>query len=158
MRPLRPTLAADPRTRAWPTLGSEIAQAVKIQQSIFRLTYIERMRGFASHCRNGTATGARRGGKAEAKPGEDARVSRLRPALVRAAAAFDGADLQNLDIALLSDALSEMQETLGKDNPDVQKVLQGKTPADVAKDLIASTETRRCRRTQATLRRWRGGH
>ncbi len=30
--------------------------------------------------------------------------------------------------------------TLGKDNPDVQKVLNGKTPADAAKDMIAGTK------------------
>src|SRR4029077_1805058 len=38
-----------------------------------------------------------------------------------------------------ADSLSEMQDALGRDNPDVQKVLQGKTPADAAKDLIANT-------------------
>jgi hypothetical protein len=33
-----------------------------------------------------------------------------------------------------------MQDTLGKDNPDVQKVLQGKTAGEAAKDLIANTK------------------
>ena len=47
---------------------------------------------------------------------------------------------KNLDTALLTDSLSEMQDALGKDNPDVQKVLQGRTPADAAKDLIANTK------------------
>ena len=47
---------------------------------------------------------------------------------------------KNLETALLTDSLSEMQDALGKDNPDVQKVLQGKTPADAAKDLIANTK------------------
>jgi hypothetical protein len=32
-----------------------------------------------------------------------------------------------------------MQETLGRDNPDVQKVLQGKSPSDAAKDLITNS-------------------
>jgi hypothetical protein len=32
-----------------------------------------------------------------------------------------------------------MQDALGKDSPDVQKVLNGKSPADAAKDLIANT-------------------
>ena len=33
-----------------------------------------------------------------------------------------------------------MQDALGKDNPEVQKVLQGKTPADAAKEMIANTK------------------
>jgi hypothetical protein len=33
-----------------------------------------------------------------------------------------------------------MQDALGKDNPDVQKVLQGKTPAEAAKDYITNTK------------------
>jgi hypothetical protein len=47
---------------------------------------------------------------------------------------------KNLDLALLTDSLSEMQDALGKDNPDVQKVLQGKAPADAAKDIITNTK------------------
>ena len=48
----------------------------------------------------------------------------------------------NLEIVLLTDSLSDMQGALGKDNPDVQKVLQGKTPADAAKDFIDNTKLR----------------
>jgi hypothetical protein len=33
-----------------------------------------------------------------------------------------------------------MQHTLGQNNPEVQKILQGKDPTDVAKDLIANTK------------------
>jgi hypothetical protein len=33
-----------------------------------------------------------------------------------------------------------MQDALGKDNADVQKVLNGKTPADAAKDIVAGTK------------------
>ncbi len=33
-----------------------------------------------------------------------------------------------------------MQDDLGKDNPDVKAVLNGKTPADAAKDIIAGTK------------------
>ena len=47
---------------------------------------------------------------------------------------------KSLDTVLLADSLAEMQDTLGKDNPDVQKVLNGKTPADAAKDMIAGTK------------------
>jgi hypothetical protein len=41
---------------------------------------------------------------------------------------------------VLTDSLAEMQDALGRDNPDVQKVLQGKSPADAAKDFIANTK------------------
>ncbi len=60
---------------------------------------------------------------------------------------------KNLETALLADSLSEMQDALGKDNPDVQKVLQGKTPAEAAKDLIANTKLEDVAVSQAALRR-----
>jgi hypothetical protein len=47
---------------------------------------------------------------------------------------------KTLDTVLLTDSLSEMQDALGKDNADVQKVFQGKTPADAAKDMISNTK------------------
>lgn len=47
---------------------------------------------------------------------------------------------KNLEAVMLGESLEEMQEALGKDNPDVQKVLQGKTAADAAKDLIENTK------------------
>jgi hypothetical protein len=47
---------------------------------------------------------------------------------------------KNLEIVDLTQSLTEMEEALGKDNPDVQKVLQGKTPSDAAKDLINDTK------------------
>jgi hypothetical protein len=47
---------------------------------------------------------------------------------------------KSLDTVLLADSLSEMQEALGKDNADVEKVLNGKTPADAAKDIVAGTK------------------
>jgi hypothetical protein len=47
---------------------------------------------------------------------------------------------KNLETALLADGLSEMQESFGKDNPEVQKVLQGRTAADAAKEMIANTK------------------
>src|SRR5258708_8999195 len=33
-----------------------------------------------------------------------------------------------------------MRDALGKDNADVQKVLNGKSPADAAKDIVAGTK------------------
>jgi hypothetical protein len=45
-----------------------------------------------------------------------------------------------LETTLLTDSLGEMQDALGKDNADVQRILQGRTPADAAKEMIANTK------------------
>jgi len=47
---------------------------------------------------------------------------------------------KSLDTVLLADSLAQMQDALGKDNPDVQKILNGKNPAEAAKDIIAGTK------------------
>jgi hypothetical protein len=47
---------------------------------------------------------------------------------------------KNLEIVTLTQSLNEMVETLGKDNPEVQKILLGKTTGDAAKDLINTTK------------------
>jgi hypothetical protein len=47
---------------------------------------------------------------------------------------------KSLETTSFSGFLAEMQEALGKDNSDVQKLLQGRTPADAAKDMIANTK------------------
>jgi hypothetical protein len=47
---------------------------------------------------------------------------------------------KNLEAVLLTDSLSEMQDALGKGTADVRRGLQGKAPADAAKDMIANTK------------------
>jgi hypothetical protein len=47
---------------------------------------------------------------------------------------------KNLETVSLTESLAEMSVALGKDNPEVQKILEGKTPAEVAKDLINNTK------------------
>jgi hypothetical protein len=48
---------------------------------------------------------------------------------------------KSLETVLLADSLAEMQDALGKDNSDVQKVLEWQElPADAAKDIIAGTK------------------
>ena len=120
----------------------EIAQAIKTQQAIFsNLSYLERMRAFPSHLAQ-TARTLVRAGDEKPKPNPD-RMREFRdsalPSLEQQLFSTEPV-YKNLESALLTDGLSEMQESLGKDNPEVQKVLQGKTPADVAKDLIANTK------------------
>ena len=120
----------------------EIAQAMKLQQSIYpSLTYLERLRGFAGHLAL-TARSLVRVAAEKPKPNQE-RMREFRDSNLPSfeQLLFSTEPIyKNLDIALLTDSLSEMQDALGKDNPDVQKVLQGKTPADAAKDLITNTK------------------
>jgi len=120
----------------------EIAQAIKTQQEIFpNLSYLERMRAFPSHLAQFARTLVRAADE-KPKPNPD-RMREFRdsalPSLEQQLFSTEPI-YKNLETALLTDGLSEMQESLGKDNPEVQKVLQGKTPADVAKDLVANTK------------------
>ncbi|HTT24105.1 MAG TPA: S46 family peptidase [Candidatus Sulfotelmatobacter sp.] len=138
---LRTAFKTDPKTAGAPDPWDEIAQAIKAQQEIFpNLTYLERMRAFPSHLAQ-FARALVRAADEKPKPNPD-RLREFRdsalPSLEQQLFSTEPI-YKNLETALLADGLAEMQQTLGADNPDVQKVLQGKTPADAAKDLIANT-------------------
>ena len=47
---------------------------------------------------------------------------------------------KSLDTVVLADSLSEMLDALGKGNPNVKAVLQGKTPEEAAKDFISNSK------------------
>jgi hypothetical protein len=138
---LRTAFKADPTNAGVADPWEEIAQAIKTQQAIYpNLTYLERMRGFSSRLAQ-IARVLVRAAAEKPKPNQD-RLREFRdsalPSLEQQL--FSSEPIyKNLDTVLLTDSLSEMQQALGKDNPDVQKVLQGKSPADAAKDLIANT-------------------
>ena len=125
----------------------------RYSESIYpNLTYLERMRGFNSHLAQ-TARVLVRVAAEKPKPNQE-RMREFRDSNLPSfeQQLFSTEPIyKNLEIALLADSLSEMQDALGKDNPDVQKVLQGKTPAEAAKDLITNTKAGRCRRAQAAL-------
>ena len=139
---LRASFKADPKNAGVADPWDEIAQAIKVQESIYpNLTYLERMRGFNSHLAQ-TARVLVRVAAEKPKPNQermrefrDSNLPSFEQQLFSAEPIY-----KNLEIALLADSLSEMQDALGKDNPDVQKVLQGKTPAEAAKDLITNTK------------------
>ena len=139
---LRAAFKADPKNAGAADPWVEIAEAIKVQQSIFpALTYLERMRGFSSRLAQMARALVR---VAAEKP--KANAQRMREFRDSNLPSFEQQLLstepiyKNMEIALLTDSLSEMQDALGKDNPDVQKVLQGKTPAEAAKDLITNTK------------------
>jgi Peptidase S46 len=139
---LRAAFKADPKNPGTTDPWDEIAQAIKVQQSIYpNLTYLERMRGFSSHLAQIARTLVR-AAEEKPKPNSD-RMREFRdsalPSLEQQLFSTEPI-YKNLDTVLLTDSLSEMQDALGKDTADVQKVLQGKTPADAAKDVISNTK------------------
>ena len=139
---LRAAFKADPKNAGAADPWDEIAQAIKFQQSIYpNLTYLERMRGLSSRLVQ-MARALVRVAAEKPKPNSE-RMREFRDSNLPSfeQQLFSTEPIyKNLDIALLADSLSEMQDALGKDNPDVQKVLQGKTPAEAAKDLITNTK------------------
>ncbi len=139
---LRASFKADPKNAGAADPWDEIAQAIAVQQSIYpNLTYLERQRGFNSHLAQ-TARVLVRVAAEKPKPNQE-RMREFRDSNLPSfeQQLFSTEPIyKNLEIALLADSLSEMQDALGKDNPDVQKVLQGKTPAEAAKDLITNTK------------------
>jgi hypothetical protein len=139
---LRAAFKADPKNAGVPDPWDEITQAIEVQQSIYpTLTYVERLRGFSGHLAQ-TARVLVRAAEEKPKPNQD-RLREFRdsalPSLEQQLFSTEPI-YKNLETVLLTDSLSEMQEALGKDNPDVQKVLQGKTPADAAKEMITNTK------------------
>jgi hypothetical protein len=119
----------------------EIAQAMKLQQSIYNnMTYLERQRGFPRLAQ--IARVLVRAGVEKAKP-NDQRMREFRdsalPSLEQQLFSSEPV-YKNLETLELTASLGEMQDVLGKENSDVQKLLQGKTPGDAAKDLIGNTK------------------
>src|SRR5579864_5184211 len=139
---LRASFRADPKNAGAPDPWEEIAGAIKTQQEIYpNLMYLERMRGFSSRLAQ-MARVLVRSAEEKPKPNQD-RLREFRdsglPSLEQQL--FSPEPIyKNLETTLLSDSLSDMQDVLGKDNPNVKSVLQGKTPAEAAKDMIANTK------------------
>lgn len=139
---LRTAFKANPKNASGGDPWEEIAQAMKLQRDIFlQLTYVERLRGFASGLPE-TARVLVRAAAEKPKPNQD-RLREFRdsalPSLEQQL--FSTAPVyKNLDTALLADSLADMRDALGQDNSDVQKALNGKAPADAAKEIVANTK------------------
>jgi hypothetical protein len=139
---LRAAYKADSRNASAPDPWDEISQALKLQRDIYsQLTYLERLRGFGGHLPQ-IARSLVRAAIEKPKPNQD-RMREYRDSTLPSfeQQLFSTEPIyKDLDTVLLTDSLTEMQDALGKDNPDVQKVLNGKSPADAARDLIANTK------------------
>jgi hypothetical protein len=137
---LHAAFKADPKNAAVSDPWDEITQAIKTQHSIYpNLTYLERLRGFP-HLPQ-IARSLVRAATERTKPNperlrefRDSALASLEQQLFSTEPVY-----KNLEIVLLTDALTDMQTALGNDNADVQKILQGKTVSEAAKDLISST-------------------
>ena len=139
---LRAAFKADPKNAGATDPWVEIAQAIKTQQSIYpNLTYLERMRAFNSRLAQiaralvRVAAEKPKSNQERMREYRDSALPSLEQQLFSKEPIY-----KNLETVLLADSLSEMQDALGKDNADVQKVLQGKTPSEAAKDMIANTK------------------
>jgi hypothetical protein len=142
---LRAYYKADAKIAGAPDPWDEIARAMKLQRDIYpQLTYLERMRGFVLGSSGLPVTARTLVRAAEEKPKPNAdRLREFRdsalPSLEQQLFSTEPV-YKNLETVILADSLAEMQDKLGKDNPDVQKVLNGKSPAEAAKDMIAATK------------------
>jgi hypothetical protein len=139
---LEAAFKADSKNKAAGNPWEEIAATVKLQREIYLpLTYIERTRGFNSEL----AYFARwivRATDEKTKPSDqrlreyrDSALPSLEQELFSTAPIY-----KSLETLTLADSLAQMRDALGADNPDVQKALNGKSPEDAAKDLIANTK------------------
>jgi hypothetical protein len=132
--------AANPNA---PDPWEEISAAMKVQTDIYKpLTYLERMRAFSPATLPQFARTLVRVTEEKTKPNaerlreyRDSNLPSLEQQLFSTAPVY-----KSLDIVNLTDALAQMHEALGQDNPDVQKVLDGKSPEEAAKYLIENTK------------------
>jgi hypothetical protein len=138
---LKASFKADAKNADASDPWEEIAQAMKLQQSIYaNMTYLERLRGFPHLAQ--TARILVRAAAEKTKP-NDQRMREFRdsglPSLEQQLFSQEPI-YKNLETLVMTASLGEMQEVLGKDHADVQKILQGKTPDEAAKDLIGNTK------------------
>src|SRR6202011_4320789 len=120
---LRAAFKADPKNAGASDPWDEIAEAIKVQQSIYPdLTYLERLRGFSGHLAQSARFLVR---VAAEKPKlnqermrefRDSNLPSFEQQLFSTEPIY-----KSLELVQLADSLSEMQDALGKNNPDVQK-------------------------------------
>jgi len=120
----------------------EISKSMQVQKNIYLpLTYLERMRGFNTQL----ARYARflvRGASERQKPnGERLREFRESALPSLEQNLFSTAPIyKSLETAELTDSFSELQEKMGADNDAVKKLLNGKSPEEAAKEIVANTK------------------
>jgi hypothetical protein len=120
----------------------EISNAVNVNREIYaRLIYVERLRGFTSEL-TGYARTLLRAAEEKPKPNGD-RLREYRdsalPSLEQEL--FSTAPIyKKLETATLTLAFAQMQRALGADDPAVKIALNGKSPEETAREIIAGTK------------------
>ncbi len=133
---------AEPSEPSQPSPWEEISQAEKVQSEIFLpLTFLERRAGLRGEL-NRIARDLVRAVTEKTKPnGERLREYRESALPSLEQHLFSAAPIyKSLETALFAYSLAEMRDNLGAQNPVVQRVLKGRDPAEVAKELIANTK------------------
>ena len=125
-----------------PNPWNEISNAVKVNREIYDpLTNVERMRGFSSDLMFFARTLVRAGEEKPKPNGErlreyrDSGLPSLEQELFSSAPVY-----KNLETATLALSLAQMQEGLGPDDAAVKASLNGRSPEEAAKALIAGTK------------------
>ena len=120
----------------------EIAAAVEVNRSIYKpLMYVERMSGLNSNLSRIARVLVRAADEKPKPNGErlrelrDSNLPSLEQALFSTAPVY-----KTLDTAVLTSSFTLLQQALGNDDPAVKVALNGKTPAEAAKELIAGTK------------------
>jgi len=132
---MRAAIDANPRQKAeFAAAWDDIAKAMQVQRDIFnQLQYVERGSGFRSDLAL-KAKDLVRVAAEKAKPSSerlreyrDSALPSLEQELLSPAPIH-----KSLDIVTLSDALADMQQRLGANDPTVKRALNGKSPDDAA--------------------------
>jgi hypothetical protein len=138
----RQAVASDPKKKAqFGDPWTELSKAMDVQKQIYLpLTYLERRAGFRGDLA-GIARALVRVAEEKTKPNGD-RLREYRESALPSLEQdlFSTAPIyKSLETVVLADSLAEMKEKM-PNNPVVSRVLNGKTPADLAKSLIESTK------------------
>jgi peptidase S46-like protein len=138
---LQAAYKANAKNAGNPDPWQKIAQAVKVERSIYKpLTFVERMRGFNSDLAQLARTLVRVTEEKSKPNGErlreyrDSSLASLEQRLFSTAPIY-----KSLERVELATSLGQMEEALGPDDNFVRRTLNGKTPDEVAKEVIANT-------------------
>jgi hypothetical protein len=141
-RKLRAAVAANPKLHT--EVGDPwdaIAQAMAVEkENYLPYVYLEREYGFDSELAELARTLVRVTREKTQPDGErlreysDSGIASLEQSLFSTAPIY-----KSLETVTLADSLEEMRQAMGDNNPSVQKVLAGKNPAEVARNLIEGT-------------------
>lgn len=139
---LENTFKAEPKNKDAANPWEQIAGTVTVQREIYQpLSYIERNRGFNTELAMFARWIVR--ATAEKRKPSDQRLREYRdsalPSLEQEL--FSTAPIyKSLETLTLADSLAQMRDALGAENPVVRKALNGKTPEEAAKNLVAGTK------------------